>query len=239
MTSETTLIFALIGGILPALLWLWFWLREDVMSPEPRKLLMLTFFAGMASTLIALTLENASKPYLPNVLNALPNLSLYAPIVIWAFIEEASKFGAAYFTALKRRENDEPVDNMIYLITAALGFAALETAFYLVNPIQNDGVINSIITGNMRFIGTAPLHIVCSATIGIFMAFAFCKLPRAKNIYAGMGLITATILHSLFNFFIIKDDANLLVVFAVVWVGVIVLLLFFERVKRINQSCVY
>jgi RsiW-degrading membrane proteinase PrsW (M82 family) len=33
-------------AVLPALLWLFFWLREDRFHPEPRGLLILTFLAG-------------------------------------------------------------------------------------------------------------------------------------------------------------------------------------------------
>lgn len=230
---------AFTGGLLPALLWLWFWLREDRVSPEPKKLIIATFFAGMGATLVSLVLENTSRLFL-NVGSTASGLSAsFFPIALWALIEETSKFSAAYVVALRRRENDEPVDNMVYLITAALGFAALETAFFLVSPIESEGAINSIITGNLRFIGTAPLHIISSATVGIFMAFAFCRLPGTRRRLAAAGILAATLLHTLFNFFILKDSQNLLAVFAVVWVGIVILLLFFEKVKRINRSCVY
>jgi len=45
--------FAFVGGLLPALLWLWFWLREDL-HPEPRRILLLTFTAGMVMAIVAL-----------------------------------------------------------------------------------------------------------------------------------------------------------------------------------------
>ena len=36
---------ALTFGILPALLWLWFWLHEDRLHPEPRKTIMFMFLS--------------------------------------------------------------------------------------------------------------------------------------------------------------------------------------------------
>jgi RsiW-degrading membrane proteinase PrsW (M82 family) len=40
-------IFTVIGGIIPALLWLRFWLKEDKKRPEPKKRILLTFIFGM------------------------------------------------------------------------------------------------------------------------------------------------------------------------------------------------
>ena len=52
------IIFAISGGILPALIWLWFWLKEDL-HPEPKKAISLTFFFGMLMVPAAFVLEKA------------------------------------------------------------------------------------------------------------------------------------------------------------------------------------
>lgn len=238
--SSSTFFFAFLGGILPASLWLWFWLREDKLAPEPRGLIFATFCAGMVATLVALVAETALQEFIPEptreggtVLYQL--LSLY----LWAAVEEIAKFTAAYFVVLRRKENDEPIDNMIYLITAALGFAALENAFFLLDPIKGGDFVQSLITSDLRFIGSTLLHTVTSATIGICMAFAFCRLPGFKRLYILMGILLAIILHTFFNFFIITNNNNLFPVFGTVWIGVIVLLLFFERMKKVNRTCLY
>jgi RsiW-degrading membrane proteinase PrsW (M82 family) len=239
MLSLTPLTFflAFLGGILPALLWLLFWLREDRLDPEPRDLIVATFAAGMVSTIVALIGENGLHYFFPHLSN---ELSLDNPgLILFAFIEELSKFSAAFFIALKRRENDEPIDNMIYLITAALGFAALENAFFLLDPLSQGHFFKTLVTSDMRFLGSTLLHVVSSACIGTLMAFAFCKLPHIRRRFIVYGLILATALHSLFNLFILRSSDNLIPVFIVLWIGVVILLLFFERVKRINKSCVY
>src|SRR5680860_650469 len=38
---------AFVGGILPSILWLWFWLKEDRRNPEPKTLLTIIFIMGM------------------------------------------------------------------------------------------------------------------------------------------------------------------------------------------------
>ena len=57
MFDGTTLLLALLGGILPALLWLWYWLKEDAARPEPRGLIMLAFVAGMITVPLVVPLE--------------------------------------------------------------------------------------------------------------------------------------------------------------------------------------
>lgn len=230
MASADTFFWALLGGILPAVLWLLFWLREDSSAPEPRRLIAKTFIAGMLAVLVALFAEKAVQFFLTS--------GSVISIIIWAFIEEVSKFGAAYFAALKTKENNEPVDSMVYLITAALGFAALENAFFLLGPLGDGNILGSFITGNLRFVGSSLLHVVASGVIGVFAAYAFCELNLRKRVVIGIGLILAVILHAFFNFFILKSGNNLFTVFGFVWIGVILLILFFERVKRINQTCI-
>ena len=226
--SALSLFLAFAGGIFPALLWLWFWLKEDGARPEPRGLILATFLAGMIAVIASLFIEQR--------INAFGFGSLVT-IFLWAATEEITKFGGAWIAALRRRENDEPVDSMMYLITAALGFAALENVLFIIGPLSGGNVIETLITGNLRFIGSTLLHIVSSAVIGIMLAFTFCELPHIKRFATIVGLFTAISLHTLFNFFILRSDNNLFVVFSFVWIGVIILFLFFELIKHRNRTC--
>jgi len=238
--SSSTFFFAFIGGILPAALWLWFWLYEDKVNPEPRQLIFATFCAGMVATLVALVFQNSLRPYFPAIsTTGIPLISQFVSLFIWATTEEIAKFAAAYFIVLRRPENDEPIDNMVYLITVGLGFAALENALYLLDPIRSGNLVQTLIIGDLRFIGTSLLHLVTSASIGILMAFAFCKPRKIKRWYILMGLVLAILLHTFFNFFIIVNGNNLFPVFSLVWLAVIILLLFFEKAKQINRTCIY
>ncbi|MBM2818200.1 MAG: hypothetical protein HW401_790 [Parcubacteria group bacterium] len=229
MISPNAIFFSLIGGILPALFWLYFWLKEDKLKPEPRSLIMLSFFGGMIAVVAALFAEKTVK----NIsVNNIILVAIYAPI-----IEELFKFLSAYFLALRKKEDDEPIDPIIYLISSALGFAALENALFLMNPLAENNIITGIATGNLRFIGATLLHIVASATIGIFIGFSFYKSKSFKFLMVIIGLIIAITLHSFFNFFIIKGtDESILAVFAGLWVAVIFLILTFEKVKKIKMT---
>lgn len=57
--DPNTLALALIGGMIPALLWLFFWLREDSGHKKPAGLLIMTFIAGMLAVILVLPIEKA------------------------------------------------------------------------------------------------------------------------------------------------------------------------------------
>ena len=61
MIGTETALYALLGGILPALVWLAFWLREDYKHPEPRGLVFRTFIFGMIAVIIVLPFQKGQK----------------------------------------------------------------------------------------------------------------------------------------------------------------------------------
>jgi len=227
MTSDLTSIIAdAAGGILPALAWLWFWLREDSEHPEPRRLIALAFFAGMCTVIVTIPLEQY-------VATLVSNQTL--TFTIWSCIEEVLKFMAAFITVLWRRDDDEPIDPVIYMIVVALGFSSLENVLFLGSQVAGSTIFQVIITGNLRFVGATLLHVVSSATIGVALAFSFYRPRRVKIIYSICGVILAATLHAGFNFLILNTPQEyLLRTFVFVWIAVVALLATLEFVKRIK-----
>ncbi len=220
-----TIIFALIGGILPALLWLWFWLREDDAKPEPRLLLLLTFLIGMIAVFLVLPIQKLFNDF---------NIREDYLTIIWASIEELVKFGAVWAIALSSKSADEPIDFAMYMIIGALGFAAMENAFFLIDPIDLGDSTVTLITGNLRFLGAMHLHAVSSATIGIMLGLSFYRGWFSKKLYLLLGLGGAITLHSTFNFLIINNNGSLLNVFSLLWVVTIIVLLMFEQLRKMT-----
>lgn len=223
--TAATFFLALGGGFLPALFWLWFWLKEDP-HPEPRKILFLTFFSGMAAVGLVLAFEYLTSLYLRGA----------ALLLIWALIEESFKYLAAWKVALTRPSFDEPIDALVYLITAALGFASLENVLFMLKSFAGAGLLSGFITGNLRFIGATLLHTTCSAIVGASIAFSFFHKEKMRYNVIG-GITLATVLHFIFNYFIIKGNGeNLLRVFIPLWLGIIIIIFIFEKVKRIKKN---
>ena len=98
-------------GIMPALIWLWFWLHEDRRHPEPRSLLTLTFVLGAIAVIPAYFIEKELYQYFPFDLGNTSTLII--GILLWAAIEELLKFGMVYFAAFHDRNYNEPVDAMV------------------------------------------------------------------------------------------------------------------------------
>src|SRR3989339_1046418 len=112
-----SLIPVLILAVLPSLIWLFFYLKEDL-HPEPKYWLFTIFVLGVALAPLVIFLEMAGNLWGNGAL-----IFIIAPLV-----EETAKYGVVHLALNKNPVLDEPVDGMIYVIAAALGFAAIENA---------------------------------------------------------------------------------------------------------------
>ncbi len=225
MSDVTSFMTALAGGLFPALAWLWFWSREDS-HPEPKRLIALAFIAGMLTVMVVIPMQKFVAGYI------LTQTALYTA---WSVIEEVMKYVAARAAVLWRHEDDEPIDPIIYMIAVALGFAALENTLFLMSPLSGSTPLETIMTGNLRFVGATLLHVVSSAAVGLALAFSFYKPHRVHGWYVFGGVILASALHSGFNFLILNSpETHLFRTFAYVWVGVIAVLAAVEYAKRVH-----
>lgn len=228
MPSAVTVGYAFLGGILPALIWLYFLLKEDDRCPEPRTLITVAFMAGMFAVIVVLPLETLALSLLPEGT---------AVIIAWAAIEETVKFGLAALFVLWRRAVNESIDLVIYMLTVALGFAALENTLFLLEPFGQGQFLAGLATDNLRFVGSTLLHVIASSAIGFTLAFTY-RMPRAIRALAAIaGLILAIALHAVFNFFIINGGGSqTLMAFFIVWTGAIVFFALFEVLKYFRYS---
>jgi len=225
--SGLILFYALAGGFLPALFWLWFWLREDKLNPEPRSRIIFAFLAGAVAVAIVYPLEELALNYFGWSVQT---------IVIWAAIEEILKFIACYVVAIRSRDYREPIDALEYLITTALGFAAVENTLFILNPLIQGNFAGGIDTGTLRFIGASLVHVVSSSALGYMIGREFYRRSwLSKSFALLLGLVLASTLHGIFNYFIIyQNGTNIFVVFGFVWAGAILLLILFENIKKIK-----
>jgi len=237
-----TIFFSLLGGVLPALVWLWFWLKEDKRQPEPKSRIALSFICGMLAVWPAIWIEKQLCGFMdPAVCNAnavsgltpVPGLLLVA---LWATTEEILKYILALISSFWRNKYyNESVDPIIYMITVALGFSALENTLFIFNPISSGYFVQSIITGNSRFLGATLLHVASSAAIGVMMGLAYYKKPIIKKIFLFTGIALSILLHTIFNLLIIKLGSEKFFVFAGVWVLIVILIVLIEKVKKVKS----
>ncbi|MDA1334800.1 MAG: PrsW family glutamic-type intramembrane protease [bacterium] len=234
-----TLVLTIVGGFVPALLWLWFWLKEDE-HPEPNRFLALAFIGGMAAIPAALILEffwlKIVEHFATGAGNGVFSSTSLILITGFAFVEEYVKYFFAYALVFWRKDYDEPVDAMVYLITTALGFAAVENVFYLLNPFSS-ALLHGFTTTGLRFLGPTLLHALASGLLGYFIAGSYFRTRFRRETALAFGLLWATVLHAGFNISIIlsTNDAGITRIEPVlVLLGIvgIIILFSFERVKH-------
>lgn len=182
----------LTASLVPGVLWVWFFYRQDSREKEPIGLLILTFGLGIVAILPAAWLEMPFRDVLISPGNSL--IRLVVMIVSVGLIEEASKLAAVY-PAYRSPEWNEPLDGIIYGSTAGLGFAAAENLLYALT--FGFGVLP------LRAVIASLAHASFSGLAGFYLAQV--KMQGESRWVAVYGLLVAAALHGFYNFVVIDD----------------------------------
>lgn len=159
-----------------------------------------TFLLGAAITPLAIVLEFGALR-IWEISSALYLFLIIAPV------EEILKYGAARIGALKSRFNNEPIDAMIYMITAAMGFATVENIILILQDGQNP--LDIVV---LRFLSATLLHALASGIVGYYIG-------SKQGLLKGLGL--AIIAHGVYNYFAISSGAPAF------WIMAFILLILF------------
>jgi len=173
---------------LPIILILRYFYTRDL-HREPRAVLVRTFVFGVLTTLPAILIGivlTAVEPGSPSITSA----ALYRAFLIAAIPEEALKLLVILSYSARRRCFDEPMDGLVYGITAALGLAALENAIYVLS--------GGWVTALLRAFTVVPMHAASGAILGNAVAQA--QFGPSKQGVIGNGFLNAVVVHGLYNF---------------------------------------
>lgn len=195
-------------GLIPSLAWLLIYVRKDC-HPEPKNLLAQTFLMGIILSPGAILLQLGFI----HIVSTLFGFNVFTVqggpyFLAWAALaEEFIKFYAVRLLILRNPNFDEPVDAIVYMIVAGLGFAAMENILVMFR-VYPDGASATLGTWALRFTGATLLHALASGLMGYFLAMAwFFRSHHKKLIF--IGLIIATIFHFTFNSFLTANDNRL------------------------------
>ncbi|MFH1451486.1 MAG: PrsW family intramembrane metalloprotease [bacterium] len=223
-------------GILPSAIWLLFYLKKDS-HPESSPMILKIFFLGMLISIPVIGIETGFSNLLA-LTSLSPGIIFLAKVFLGvAFTEEFFKYLVVKLAVLRSSELDEPVDIVLYMIIAALGFAAIENILILSkNHLTAPPDIFWIITA--RFVGATFLHALCSGVIGFFLALSVYQ-ARKQFLFIGIGLWISTILHGLYNFSIIamKGSLKFIIPVLVLISLAIFVSLTFQKLKKIRSVC--
>lgn len=233
--------FYIVLGVLPSIIWLLFYLRKDS-HPERKSVVIKIFFYGMLVAIPAIFLE---KGIFETIFNS-SIFSIFPPFLIMIFntfigvalVEEGLKYLVVKKKVLRNSEFDEPIDALLYMIIAALGFAALENILVLF-PLGTKFFIKEALSISIfRFLGATFLHALCSGTIGYFLALSLFETKnRTKFLIAGLGI--STLLHGLYNFSIINMKGNLRILIPIIILISLSIFISFgvKRLKKMKSVC--
>lgn len=204
MSAEqfTELWLALAACSLLAAAWLYFFIRYD-RHPEPLWLLARTFGWGVVAWLVSAVFGASFDQWGMWPLG----LALLAAIT-----EEAFKMLAAS-TALAEEAFDEPMDGLVYAVTAALGFAYAENLTYAL------GFGGSAVAWHMLI--TTLAHALFSApqgyALGKFYLFG-------RNWWRSQGLLLSIFLHFAYNTLVLNEPGWIQLGVLLLMVGMMALL---------------
>ncbi len=195
-------------GFLPSILWLNFYLKEDV-RPEPKYLVLKIFFLGILVAFLAIFFEF----YFLKILLSFDISPFLFQILkfffIIALVEEFLKFLVVFLFIFNHPEFEEPVDGMIYMIISALGFAATENTLISLSSLN---FLQALQLSLLRFLGATFLHALCSGIFGFFVSLYYFRTRKKINLLFGLSL--STFLHGFYNFSIISiKDSSLQISF--------------------------
>jgi len=167
----------------------------------------------------------ALSPFLMSILNTFVGVAL---------TEETLKYLVVRGKIINNPEFDESIDAMLYMIIAALGFAASENILILFQIQSTLLLRQTLFVLLLRFWGATLLHALCSGMVGFYLALSFLKYKREKLRLIGLGLVIAICLHGLYNFFIIKGGMEFLVPLAILMVLALFVALGLKKLKRLT-----
>ncbi len=225
--DPNTLALAIVLGILPAVLWVLFWIAERGEYPERKSLLAKAFVFGVIGVVAVLPIETWISTHWsdPTTLT-----------VLWAASEELVKCAIFMFFVYRSRYINEPVDYAIYIMVLALGFAGFENVLYLLDPLQSGNAVVLTLAGTTRYMGTTLLHALATGFFGLGLGFAYFKGVRTKIVYGTLGLGFGILLHSFFNLTIGERGAGATFqLFGLLWAVAIVGMLVFELERRMGS----
>ena len=216
----------LLVTILPSILIILFFVYSDKFR-EPRGQILKVFIYGILITIPAYFLNTYLNAFWYN--NFRVSEGLIGSFLTAAPVEEGLKLSILYFFVYKMKDFNEPIDGIVYGVTASLGFATLEN-FYYVYLLADYYQTSSMSLAVARSFSAVPAH----AVFGVFMGYFFMKYVFVKK---GDNLLFAFtipfVLHGCYNLFTVS---NFYISLGLILISWIIALKMFAGLKEIQKS---
>ena len=144
-------------------------------------------------------------------------------------VEEILKFSILYYFILREKEFNEPMDGIVYGVTASLGFATLENIDYVFHTNWG-GVITAEDVAFYRSFSAIPLHGLC----GVIMGFNFGKYVFTSNQkYLYFSILVPILIHGSYNFIV---GYNFILALVIIIITLIFSIKFHSNLKKLQKD---
>ncbi len=201
-------IFLLLITILPTIALLIFFIFSDKFV-EPKKTVFQTFILGMfiiapleiSHTFIDLVLGDdfVFDPFLKAFFQA-------------AFLEEFFKFCVLFYFCSTFTHFNEPMDGIVYGITASLGFAFYENITYVYFA---DTFRDSLEIAWARAFTAVPSHAFDGVIMGFFIG-RYYFIKKGKNINLSLALVIPILFHGTYDWVLMEESINYKLMYLVI-----------------------
>ena len=216
----------LLATILPSILIILFFVNSDKFK-EPKSQIIKIFIFGILITIPAYILNTFLGDFWYN--NTAVSESLISSFLTAAPVEEGLKLSILYYFVYKMKDFNEPLDGIVYGVTASLGFATLENIYY-VYLLADYFETTSMALAIARSFSAVPAH----AVFGIFMGYFFMKyafIKKGDNLF--FAFVIPFVLHGCYNLFISSNFYAAMLLIIISW---IVALRMFSRLKKTQKK---
>ena len=197
----TDKIFLFLIAILPTLALLLFFVYSDKFK-EPKKTVLSTFILGIFIIAPLEVFHYGTQMILgePIEYNA-----FFRAFFAAAFLEELFKFCVLFFFCTKFTEFNEPMDGIVYGITASLGFAFWENLQYIYMPDRE--ITESLQVAWMRAFTAVPSHAFDGVIMGFFIGRHYFR-DYKSNINLVWALLIPVTLHGFYDWVLMEESIN-------------------------------
>ncbi|HEY9076253.1 MAG TPA: PrsW family glutamic-type intramembrane protease [Anaerolineaceae bacterium] len=193
--SATGLVAAgIFMAVIPAIIWIVFFYRQDRLEPEPKGMVLQVFLlGGLVAAAVGIPLVNnvfgvsawIYKTWWGNLLGA---------ILLVGFTQEFLKYATVRFSVYPTAEFNERIDGIIYSTAAGVGYATVLSILF----VTSSGGVD-LGMGAVRVALTVLAQASFSGVTGYFLGRE--KLEQKPVWWTPLGVCIAALLNGLFYFF--------------------------------------
>ncbi len=202
----------IVAAVLPALLLCLLIYLLDKYDREAFAPLAITFVLGMLCALPAVGIQWLAVKAGIEDSNHIALLLINVFIVV-ALSEEVVKLAALLLYPYRQSFFDEPLDGIVYMMMIGMGFATVENLIYA----QKFGMETTLV----RSFTAVPAHAIFAVILGYFAGLSK-FVDQDKKRLIGRGLLITVVIHGIYDFFLLQEYYDWLMVF-----GLVILLLGF------------